>query len=74
MIAQDGKAQALYLVVETKGYDSSADMGEKESWKIASARQFFAALQAEHVPVKFATKINQQQLSALLAEMDMVAN
>ena len=74
VIAQDGKAQALYLVVETKGYDSSADMGEKESWKIASARQFFAALQAEHVPVKFATKINQQQLSALLAEMDMVAN
>ncbi|MDO5654240.1 MAG: DEAD/DEAH box helicase family protein, partial [Brachymonas sp.] len=69
VVQQHGKAQALYLVVETKGYDNFEDVNEKERWKIASARHFFAALQAQQVPVTFRTKINGQQLGALLAEL-----
>lgn len=70
VVSQDGKAQALYLVVETKGYDSEADISPRESWKMASARQFFAALQERGVPVRYAAKTNHTQLAQLLAQIE----
>ena len=74
-IAQDGKAQALYLVVETKGYDSHSDIPTKEKWKIDSARKFFTALQAlpdlkaHGVQIRFETKINHDSLAQLISSM-----
>ena len=68
-----GTAQALYLVVETKGYNSLADIPVQEKWKIASAKKFFTALQelpelkAKGVKVRFETKINGESLAQLIS-------
>ena len=73
VLAAKGKPSALFLVVETKGYDTLADIPERERWKIASAVAFFEALKAQHgVQVAFKRKINQQALGAILAEIDPV--
>ena len=69
VLHRGGKAQALYLVVETKGYAQRGEIPQREQWKIASARHFFSALQAQGVPVAFKTKINAESMSALLADM-----
>jgi type III restriction enzyme len=72
-ITQDGSAQALYLVVETKGYDSRSDIPEKEKWKIDSAKQFFKALQdlpalkEKGVQIHYQTKINGESLAQLIS-------
>ncbi len=66
VIRRAGATEALYLVVETKGYDNEAEVPERERWKIQSARRFFAALQAQGVPVKYETKINHEQLAQLI--------
>ena len=69
VIRRANAPQALYLVVETKGYDTEAEVPERERWKIQSARRFFAALQAQGVPVKYETKINHEQLAQLIDHM-----
>ena len=63
-------AQALYLVVETKGYDSPDEIPLKEKWKIQSAHQFFNALQAKGVQVHYRRKINNDSLAQLISEID----
>ncbi|MEO6320175.1 MAG: DEAD/DEAH box helicase family protein [Polaromonas sp.] len=70
VIQQQGAAQALYLVVETKGYDSFHEVSTLEQWKIQSAKQFFNALQAQGIPVHYRTKINSDSLSQLISEID----
>lgn len=40
-IHQDGTAQALYPVVETKGYDNQTDIPAREKWKIDNTKKFF---------------------------------
>jgi type III restriction enzyme len=71
VLSADGKAKSLYLVVETKGYDSFTQVPERERWKIASAAAFFIALRDQHgVDVSFKRKLNSDGLSALLAEID----
>lgn len=72
VINQEGRAQALYLVVETKGYDSQQDIPERERWKIASAKHFFAALKDQGVEVHYKTKINHDALTQLMQEIDPV--
>ncbi|WP_291931750.1 DEAD/DEAH box helicase family protein [Limnohabitans sp.] len=72
VISQEGRAQALYLVVETKGYDSLQDIPERERWKIASAKHFFAALKGQGVEVHYKTKINHDALTQLMQEIDPV--
>lgn len=74
VISQEGRAQALYLVVETKGYDSLQDIPERERWKIASAKHFFAALKDKGVEVHYKTKINHDALTQLMQEIDPVIN
>ncbi len=74
VIEQQGAAQALYLVVETKGYDSLNEISTKENSKIQSARQFFKALQAQGVPVRYETKINSDSLAQLIAQIDNPAS
>ena len=61
-----GTPEALYLVVETKGYDTATEIPEREQWKIQSARSFFEALKARGTPVKYETKINHQHLAQLI--------
>lgn len=73
VLHQGDQAQALYLVVETKGYDHESDIPTQERWKIASAKRFFEALRAQGVPVQFQTKINQQQLVQLIGQIDPAA-
>ena len=74
-IAQSGTAQALYLVVETKGYDNRGDLPTQEKWKIDSAKQFFKALQAlpelleKGVQIHFQTKINGDTLAQLISSL-----
>lgn len=70
VISQDGQAQSLYLVVETKGYDSHAEIPDGERWKIESAKRFFEALKAQGVDVQFLTKINHQTLGQILGQID----
>lgn len=74
VIQQQGAAQALYLVVETKGYDSPDEISTQEKSKIHSARQFFKALQAQGVPVRYETKINSDSLAQLIAQIDNPAS
>lgn len=72
-IHQGGTAQALYLVVETKGYDNYADIPTKEKWKIDSARKFFKALQElpelkeKGVQIHYQSKINGESLAQLIS-------
>jgi type III restriction enzyme len=75
VLARAGKAEALYLVVETKGYDNYSDIPAKERWKIDSAKQFFEALQdlpalkGSGVQIKYQTKINGESLAQLISGM-----
>ena len=72
-VTQDGRTQALYLVVETKGYDNRSDIPAKEKWKIESAKQFFKALQdlpalkEKGVQIHYQTKINGESLAQLIS-------
>lgn len=74
-IRQGASAQALYLVVETKGYDSHSDIPAKEKWKIESAKQFFKALQdlpalkQNGVQIHYQTRINGESLAQLISEI-----
>ena len=72
VISQEGRAQSLYLVVETKGYDSQQDIPERERWKMESAKHFFAALKDQGIEVHYKTKINQDSLAQLMQEIDPV--
>ena len=74
-LSHNGAAQALYLVVETKGYASEGDIALKEKQKIASAKAFFKALQnlpqlqAQGVHIRYQTKINGESLAQLISSM-----
>lgn len=69
VLSQGENAKAMYLVVETKGYDHLSDVPGKERWKIDSAKRFFEALQQEGVPVRFETKLNGQGLTQMLQSL-----
>jgi len=74
-IKHGSTAQALYLVVETKGYDSHDDIAAREKWKIASAKKFFAALRElpalkdKGVQIHYQTKINGESLAQLISSI-----
>ena len=70
-VLQDGAAQALYLVVETKGYDNYGDIPTKERGKIESARRFFEALRAQGTPVEFHTKLNRESLAGIIHKIGL---
>ena len=61
--------QALYLVVETKGYDNYGDIPAKERWKIDSAERFFDTLQKQGTPVEFHKKINRETLTQIIHQI-----
>lgn len=70
VLQTDGQPQALYLVVETKGYDSPDEIPQRERWKMACARQFFRALQDKGIAAHYCSKINQESLAQLILRID----
>ncbi len=56
----------VLLVVETKGVDKKSELRPEEKRKISTAKKFFEALKKQGVNIEYQTKLNDDQLSALL--------
>ncbi|MGL2756139.1 DEAD/DEAH box helicase family protein [Helicobacter pylori] len=59
----------VLLVVETKGVDKKGELRPEEERKISTAKKFFEALKKQGVNIKYKTKLNNDQLSALINEV-----
>ncbi len=59
----------VLLVVETKGVENESELREEEKRKISTAKKFFEALKKQGVNIEYKTKMNKDQLSALINEV-----
>ncbi|MGL2426260.1 DEAD/DEAH box helicase family protein [Helicobacter pylori] len=59
----------VLLVVETKGVDKKSELRPEEERKISTAKKFFEALKKQSVNIEYQTKLNDDQLSALINEV-----
>ncbi len=59
----------VLLVVETKGVDKKSELRPEEKRKISTAKKFFEALKKQGVNIEYETKLNNDQLSALINEV-----
>ncbi|WQX00838.1 type III restriction-modification system endonuclease [Helicobacter pylori] len=59
----------VLLVVETKGVDKKSELRPEEERKISIAKKFFEALKKQGVNIEYKTKLNNDQLSALINEI-----
>ncbi|WP_120882451.1 type III restriction-modification system endonuclease [Helicobacter pylori] len=59
----------VLLVVETKGVEHENELREEEKHKISTAKKFFEALKKQDVNIEYETKLNNDQLSALINEV-----
>ncbi len=59
----------VLLVVETKGVDRESELRPEEERKISTAKKFFEALKKQGVNIEYKTKMNKDQLSALINEV-----
>nr|WP_207614087.1 type III restriction-modification system endonuclease [Helicobacter pylori] len=59
----------VLLVVETKGVDKKSELRPEEERKISTAKKFFEALKKQGVNIEYKTKLNNNQLSALVNEV-----
>ncbi len=59
----------VLLVVETKGVENENELHEEEKRKISTAKKFFEALKKQGVNIEYKTKMNKDQLSALVNEV-----
>ncbi|WRF70644.1 type III restriction-modification system endonuclease [Helicobacter pylori] len=59
----------VLLVVETKGVDKKSELRPEEKRKISTAKKFFEALKKQGVNIEYKTKMNKDQLSALINEI-----
>ncbi|WRA24644.1 type III restriction-modification system endonuclease [Helicobacter pylori] len=59
----------VLLVVETKGVDKKSELRHEEERKISTAKKFFEALKKQGVNIEYQTKLNNDQLSALVNEI-----
>ncbi|WP_100999946.1 type III restriction-modification system endonuclease [Helicobacter pylori] len=59
----------VLLVVETKGVENESELRDEEKRKISTAKKFFEALKKQGVNIEYKTKINKDQLSALVNEV-----
>ncbi|MGL2725876.1 DEAD/DEAH box helicase family protein [Helicobacter pylori] len=59
----------VLLVVETKGVDKKGELRPEEERKISTAKKFFEALKKQGVNIEYKTKMNKDQLSALINEI-----
>ncbi len=59
----------VLLVVETKGVENENELREEEKRKISTAKKFFESLKKQGVNIEYKTKMNKDQLSALVNEV-----
>ncbi|MFP6306735.1 DEAD/DEAH box helicase family protein [Helicobacter pylori] len=59
----------VLLVVETKGVDKKSELRPEEERKISTAKKFFEALKKQGVNIEYETKLNDDQLNALINEI-----
>ncbi len=59
----------VLLVVETKGVEHESELRDEEKRKISTAKKFFEALKKQGVNIEYKTKLNNDQLSALINEV-----
>ncbi|WP_187882660.1 DEAD/DEAH box helicase family protein [Helicobacter pylori] len=59
----------VLLVVETKGVDKKSELRPEEERKISTAKKFFEVLKKQGVNIEYETKLNKDQLSALINEV-----
>ncbi|WQV64412.1 type III restriction-modification system endonuclease [Helicobacter pylori] len=59
----------VLLVVETKGVEHENELRDEEKRKISTAEKFFEALKKQGVNIEYETKLNNDQLSALINEV-----
>ncbi len=59
----------VLLVVETKGVEHENELRDEEKRKISTAEKFFEALKKQGVNIEYKTKMNKDQLSALINEI-----
>ncbi len=59
----------VLLVVETKGVEHESELRDEEKRKISTAKKFFEALKKQGVNIEYKTKIEKDQLSALINEV-----
>ncbi|WQS35721.1 type III restriction-modification system endonuclease [Helicobacter pylori] len=59
----------VLLVVETKGVEHENELRDEEKRKISTAKKFFEALKNQGVNIEYKTKMNKDQLSALINEV-----
>ncbi len=59
----------VLLVVETKGVDRESELRPEEERKILTAKKFFEALKKQGVNIEYETKLNDDQLNALINEV-----
>ncbi|GAA8119961.1 type III restriction-modification system endonuclease [Helicobacter pylori] len=59
----------VLLVVETKGVEHENELRDEEKHKISTAKKFFEALKKQGVNIEYKTKMNKDQLSALVNEV-----
>lgn len=59
----------VLLVVETKGVEHESELRPEEERKISTAKKFFEALKKQGVNIEYKTKMNKDQLSALVNEV-----
>ncbi|GHQ69099.1 DEAD/DEAH box helicase [Helicobacter pylori] len=59
----------VLLVVETKGVEKESELHEEERRKISTAKKFFEALKKQGVNIEYKTKLEKDQLSALINEV-----
>ncbi len=59
----------VLLVVETKGVENENELREEEKRKISTAKKFFEALKKHGVNIEYKTKMEKDQLSALINEV-----
>ncbi|GAA8420305.1 type III restriction-modification system endonuclease [Helicobacter pylori] len=59
----------VLLVIETKGVNHESELRPEEERKISTAKKFFEALKKRGVNIEYETKLNNDQLSALINEV-----
>ncbi len=59
----------VLLVVETKGVEHENELRPEEERKILTAKKFFEALKKQGVNIEYETKLNDDQLNALINEV-----
>ncbi len=59
----------VLLVVETKGVENENELREEEQRKISTDKKFFEALKKQGVNIEYKTKMEKDQLSALINEV-----